>query len=138
MVGVRKLICIFDPYNGVEDRRHLRKTQIIFGFSFDLDKFFTFKNDNIFSFCSLNQNFALSLQTNNINRVENVAGVSASDDDLQIFGGSTGNAASLLAVTLCRCENTNQTNLQEFKVTQISQITQKTCGSWQLVVQGSV
>ena len=50
--------------------------------------------------CSLNQNFALSLQTNNINLVNNVAGVSASDDDLQIFGGSTGNAASLLAVTL--------------------------------------
>ena len=60
-----------------------------------------------------------------MNLVENVAGVSASDDDLQIFGGSTGNAASLLAVTLCRCENTNQTNLQEFKVTQISQIAQK-------------
>ena len=59
-----------------------------------------------------------------MNLVKNVAGVSASDDDLQIFGGSTGNAASLLAVTLCRCENTNQTNLQEFKVTQISQITQ--------------
>ena len=54
------------------------------------------------------------MQTNGLNRVENVAGVSASDDDLQIFGGSTGNAASLLAVTLCRCENTNQTNLQEF------------------------
>ena len=66
------------------------------------EKFFTFKNDNIFSFCSLNQNFALSLQTNNINLVNNVAGVSASDDDLQIFGGSTGNAASLLAVTLSR------------------------------------
>ena len=65
------------------------------------------------------------MQTNGLNRVENVAGVSASDDDLQIFGGSTGNAASLLAVTLCRCENTNQTNLQEFKVTQISQIAQK-------------
>ena len=40
------------------------------------------------------------LQTNNINLVKNVAGVSASDDDLQIFGGSTGNAASLQAVTL--------------------------------------
>jgi len=35
-----------------------------------------------------------------MNLVKNVAGVSASDDDLQIFGGSTGNAASLLAVTL--------------------------------------
>ena len=49
------------------------------------DKFFTFKNDNIFSFCSLNQNFALSLQTNNINLVNNVAGVSASDDDLHAY-----------------------------------------------------
>ena len=37
------------------------------------EKFFTFKNDNIFSFCSLNQNFALSLQTNYINLVNNVA-----------------------------------------------------------------
>jgi len=43
------------------------------------------------------------LQTNGLNRVENVAGVSASDDDLQIFGGSTGNAALLLAVTLYYC-----------------------------------
>jgi len=51
------------------------------------------------------------LQTNGLNRVENVAGVSASDDDLQIFGGSTGNAASLQAVTL-------------------------SLGSWQLVVNG--
>ena len=33
-----------------------------FGFSLELDKFLTLKNDNIFSFCSLNRNFALSLQ----------------------------------------------------------------------------
>ena len=109
MVGVRKLICIFDPYNGVEDRRHLRKTQIIFGFSFDLDKFFTFKNDNIFSFCSLNQNFALSLQTNYINLITNVAGVSASDDDLHAFGGSAGTLPHTRAVTLSVCFNVAQT-----------------------------
>ena len=64
------------------------------------EKFFSFKNENLLSFCLLNQKFSLSLQVNYMNLVKNVAGVSASDDDLQIFGGSTGNAASLLAVTL--------------------------------------
>ena len=64
------------------------------------EKFFTFKNDNIFSFCSLNQNFALSLQTNYINLVNNVAGVSASDDDLRYFGGSAGTLPHTKAVTL--------------------------------------
>ena len=78
------------------------------------EKFFTFKNDNIFSFCSLNQNFALSLQTNFINLVNNVAGVSASDDDLHAFGGSAGTLPHTKAVTLSVC----------FNVTQISRITQ--------------
>ena len=78
------------------------------------EKFFTFKNDNIFSFCSLNQNFALSLQVNYINLVNNVAGVSASDDDLHAFGGSAGTLPHTKAVTLSVC----------FNVTQISRITQ--------------
>ena len=78
------------------------------------EKIFTFKNDNIFSFCSLNQNFALSLQTNYINLVNNVAGVSASDDDLHVFGGSAGTLPHTKAVTLSVC----------FNVTQISRITQ--------------
>jgi len=45
-----------------------------------------------------------------MNLVKNVAGVSASDDDLQIFGGSTGNAASILAVTLSVCFKVAQTS----------------------------
>ena len=45
----------------VEDRLHLGKTQIKFGFSLDLDNFLTLKNANLFVFSSLNRNFALSL-----------------------------------------------------------------------------
>jgi len=59
-------------------------------------------------------NKSVYLHPNNINLVRNVAGVSASDDDLHFFGGSTGTLPHTKAVTLCRCENTNQTNLQEF------------------------
>ena len=66
------------------------------------EKIFTFKNDNIFSFCLLNQNFALSLQVNGINLITNVAGVSASDDDLHAFGGSAGTLPHTKAVTLSR------------------------------------
>ena len=73
------------------------------------EKFFSFKNDNIFSFCSLNQNFALSLQTNYINLVRNVAGVSASDDDLRYFEGSAGTLPHTKAVTLSVCFNVAQT-----------------------------
>ena len=35
-------------------------------------------------------NYFVSLQTNYINLVRNVAGVSASDDDLRFFGGQLG------------------------------------------------
>ena len=66
------------------------------------EKFFSFKNEILFSYCSLNQNFALSLQTNYINLVRNVAGVSASDDDLHAFGGSAGTLPHTKAVTLSR------------------------------------
>jgi len=48
----------------VEDRLHLGKTQIKFGFSLDLDNFLTLKNANLFKFSSPNRNFALSLQMN--------------------------------------------------------------------------
>ena len=34
-----------------------------FGFSFNLVNFLTLRNENIFSFPSLNRNFALSLQS---------------------------------------------------------------------------
>ena len=40
------------------------------------------------------------LQTNNINLVKNVAGVSASDDDLRYFEGSAGTLPHDKAVTL--------------------------------------
>ena len=62
----------------------------------------SFKNENLLSFCLLNQKFALSLQTNYINLVRNVAGVSASDDDLRYFGGSAGTLPHTKAVTLSR------------------------------------
>ena len=42
------------------------------------------------------------LHPNNINLVRNVAGVSASDDDLHAFGGSTGTLPHTKAVTLSR------------------------------------
>ena len=64
------------------------------------EKFFSFKNENLLSFCLLNQKFALSLQTNYMNLVRNVAGVSASDDDLHVFGGSAGTLPHTKAVTL--------------------------------------
>ena len=47
----------------VEIRLHLGKTQIKFGFSLNLDKFLTLKNENIFPFSLLNRNFALILST---------------------------------------------------------------------------
>ena len=46
----------------VEIRLHLGKTQIKFGFSLNLDKFLTLKNENIFPFSLLNRNFALILR----------------------------------------------------------------------------
>ena len=64
------------------------------------EKFFSFKNENLLSFCLLNQKFPLSLQVNYINLVNNVAGVSASDDDLRYFGGSAGTLPHTKAVTL--------------------------------------
>ena len=66
------------------------------------EKFFSFKNENLLSFCLLNQKFALSLQVNYMNLVNNVAGVSASDDDLRYFGGSAGTLPHTKAVTLSR------------------------------------
>ena len=39
---------------------------VFFVISLDLDKFLTLKNENKFSFCSLNRNFALSLQARTI------------------------------------------------------------------------
>ena len=59
-------------------------------------------------------NYFVSLHPNNINLVRNVAGVSASDDDLHAFGGSAGTLPHTKAVTLSVC----------FNVTQISRITQ--------------
>ena len=41
-----------------------RKNPNKFGFSLNLINFLTFRNENIFSFPSLNRNFALSLQQN--------------------------------------------------------------------------
>ena len=39
-----------------------KKKTFFFGISLNLDKFLTLKNENLFSFCSLNRNFTLSLQ----------------------------------------------------------------------------
>jgi hypothetical protein len=47
--------------NTSEDNSRSKKTQNIFGYLFDLDKFLTLKNANLFVFSSLNRNFALSL-----------------------------------------------------------------------------
>jgi len=44
-----------------ENRLHLGKIQILFGFSLGLINFLTLRNENLFSFPSLNRNFALSL-----------------------------------------------------------------------------
>ena len=64
------------------------------------EKFFSFKNENLLSFCLLNQKFSLSLQVNYMNLVRHVAGISASDDDLHVFGGSAGTLPHTKAVTL--------------------------------------
>ena len=73
------------------------------------EKFFSFKNENLLSFCLLNQKFPLSLQVNYINLVRNVAGVSASDDDLHAFEGSAGTLPHTKAVTLSVCFKVAQT-----------------------------
>ena len=66
------------------------------------EKFFSFKNENLLSFCLLNQKFSLSLQVNYMNLVRHVAGISASDDGLHVFVGSTGTLPHTKAVTLSR------------------------------------